>query len=190
MELRRANRLPEERGHSWVEVAELMERAKAFQAGSGAWRVAAPVGSSAGSVISSRSKEAREDAPGFFAPVFGVGDALEFSFDGGQSSQNELKDIGESVLAGDVSRDLVDEKLAERDVDGRGRREIADGGEDIGGDDISSGDAPHFSIEVMMTERIVPGIVGGGAAFAIGTKVLTATAWDGRTHGENCNARN
>jgi hypothetical protein len=32
-----------------------------------------------------------------------------------------------------------------------------------------------------MAERIVPGIIGGGAAFAVGTKVLTATVWDGRT---------
>lgn len=117
--------------------------------------------------------------------VFAVADVLEFSFDGGQSWQNELKGIGESVLAGDASRDLVDEKLAERDVAGRGRREIADGGEDIGGDDISSGDATHFSIELVMAERIVPGIVGGGVAFAVGTKVLTATVWNGRTYGEN-----
>jgi hypothetical protein len=35
---------------------------------------------------------AREDAPGFFAPVSGVADALEFSFDGAQ-------DMRESVLA-------------------------------------------------------------------------------------------
>jgi hypothetical protein len=75
----------------------------------------------------------------------------------------------------------VDGKLAERDVDGRGRREIADGGEDIGGDDLTSSNAPHSSIELVMAERIVPGIVGGGAAFAVGTKVLIATVWDGRT---------
>lgn len=128
MELRRANRLPEERGYSWVEVAEVMERAKAFRAECGAWRGGGAGGKQCGIGDFVEVGGAREDAPGFFAPVFGVADVLEFSFDRAQSSQNELKDIGESVLADDASRDLVDEK---RDVDGRGRREIAGGGEDV-----------------------------------------------------------
>ena len=60
-------------------------------------------------MISSRSGGTGEVALGFFAPAL----------------------VGESVLAGDSSSDLVDEKLAEGDVDGRGRLEIADGREDI-----------------------------------------------------------
>ena len=133
---------------------------------------------------------AGEDALGFFAPVFGIAGVLKFGFDGGESLQDELESVGEGdgVLAGDASGDLVNEEFAESDVDGSGRLEIADGGENIGGDDISSGDTAHFAIEMVMAERIVPGIVGGGTAFAVGAKVLAAAVWDGRNWLGGCGA--
>jgi len=77
-----------------------------------------------------------------------------------------LKGIGESdgVLACDASGDLVNEEFAERDVDGRGRLEIADGTEDVRSNDVACGDAAPLLIEMVMAERGATGIVGGDTA--------------------------
>lgn len=57
---------------------------------------------------------------------------------------------------------------------GRGRLEIADGREDIRSNDVARGDAAHLLIEMVMAERSVTGIVGGGTALAVGAEVLAA----------------
>jgi hypothetical protein len=117
-----------------------------------------------------------KDALSIFLPVFLVAGVVDFVFHGGKSLQNELKGISEreSVLTGDASGDLVNEEFAESNVDGGGRLKIADGGENVGSDDISSGDAAHFAIEMMMAERSVSGIIGVGAALTVSAKMLTA----------------
>jgi hypothetical protein len=67
---------------------------------------------------------AREDALGFFLPIFGVAGAADFGLDAGQSLQEELAIVGEGVLARDAAGDLVNEKFAECNVDGGGRLEL------------------------------------------------------------------
>ena len=120
---------------------------------------------------------AGEDAAGFFVPVFDIAAIAQFGFDGGESLQKEVAIVekGERVLARDASSDLMNEDFAESDVDGGGRLEVSDGGKNIGGNDVARGDAAHLLIEMVMTERSVTGIVGGGAALAVGAKVLAAT---------------
>src|SRR5438874_10709560 len=122
---------------------------------------------------------AGEDALGFFAPVFGVAGIFEFGLDGGKSLQEELAIVGkgESVLAGDAAGDLMKKDFAERDIDGGRGLKIADGRENVRGDDVSVSDAAHFEIEMMMAKRSVAGIVGGGAALAVSAKMLAAALW-------------
>jgi hypothetical protein len=84
------------------------------------------------------------------------GSVISSTSEGG-SLQNELKGI------------------AERDVEGRGRLEIADGREDIRSNDVARDDAAYLSIEMVMAERSVTGIVGGGTAFATGVAALAAS---------------
>ena len=123
-----------------------------------------------------------EDAPGLVVPIFVVASFVDFGFDGGESLQQELAMVGESasVLARDAAGDLMKENFAESDVNGGGRLEIADGGEDVRGDDVAGGDAAHFSIEMMVAESRVAGIVEGGAALAVGAKMLAAAIGGGR----------
>ena len=93
--------------------------------------------------------------------------------------QEELAIVGKSegVLTRDASGDLVNEKFAERNVDGGGRLEIADGRENVGGYGVAIGDAAHLAAEVVMAERSVAGIGGGGAALAVSAMVMAAAVW-------------
>lgn len=110
-------------------------------------------------------------------PVVGIAAIAKFGFDGGKSLQQKLESVGdgESVLAGDVSHDLVHKKFAERHVNGGGGLEIADSGEDVTGDEVAFCDAADFAEEMVMAEAVVAGIDGVGAAFAVGAEEL-ATA--------------
>lgn len=85
----------------------------------------------------------------------------------------------ESVLAGEAAGDLMDEDLAEDEVDGSGRLEVADGIQDVGGEKIAVGDAAEFTAEMVMAQRNVTWIGLCGAAFAVGAKVSTTAVGDG-----------
>ena len=97
---------------------------------------------------------AREDAVGFLAPCFDVAAFAVFRLDLRESLQKELAVVGESegILACDAAGDLVNEEFAESDVDGGGRLEVADGGENVRGDDVAIGNAAHLAAEVMVAE--------------------------------------
>lgn len=119
---------------------------------------------------------AGEDTGGFVAPPLVVAALVEFGFDHFEGLQEELAGVGkgESILAGDASGELVDEELAEGDVDGGGGLEVADGGEDVGGDGVAVGDAAQLLGQVVMAEGGVAGIDGIGAAFTVGAKMGAA----------------
>jgi len=125
---------------------------------------------------------AGEYAASCFVPIFDIAAVAKFGFDGGESLQQELAVVekGERVLARDASSDLMNEDFAESDVDGGARLEVSDGGENIRSNDVARGDAAHLLIEMVMAKRSVTGIVGGGAALAVGAKVLAAAVRCGR----------
>ena len=80
------------------------------------------------------------------APVFGEAGFFQLFLDERESLQEKLALIGkgESVLAGDTAGELIDQDLAEGDVDGSRGLEIADGVENVGGDDVATGDAARL----------------------------------------------
>jgi len=97
--------------------------------------------------------------------------------------QQELESVGDgkSVAAGDVSHELVDEKFSKGNVDGRGGLEIADGSEDIAGDEVAFSDAANLTQKMVMAKIGVAGIDSVGAAFVVGAqKLATAVGreWD------------
>jgi hypothetical protein len=115
------------------------------------------------------------------APVLAEASFAVFGFYGWDGLQEELAGVGEggSLLAGDVTRDLMDEEFAEDQIDGGSGLEIADSGEDVGSDEIASSDAAHLAIEMMVAKRIMARIVERGAAFAVGAEMLAATIGSG-----------
>jgi hypothetical protein len=117
-----------------------------------------------------------KDAAGFVAPVIRIAAFKKFRFEGGKGLQEELEGVGDgdSFAAGNVAADLVDEKFAESEVDGRGGLKITDGGEEIAGDEIAIGDAAQFAKEMVVAAISVTGIDSVGAAFAVGAKELAA----------------
>lgn len=122
-----------------------------------------------------------KDAAGFFAPVIGEAGFLELLLDEGEGLEEKLALVGEGhgVLAGDAAGELIEEDFAEGDVDGCSGLEIADGVEDVGGDDVAVSDVAHLLVEMVMAERGVAGIDGVGAALAVGTEMLAAGDGDG-----------
>ena len=117
-----------------------------------------------------------EDALGFLAPVGGEAGFLQLLFDVRKSLQEKLTGVseGDGFAASDAAGELVDDEFAEDDVDGGGGLEVADGGEDVGGDGVAVGDAAHLLGQMVMAEGGVAGVEGVGAAFAVGAEMGAA----------------
>ncbi len=122
---------------------------------------------------------ARKDALCFLLPIAIVAAVLELLFYGGKGLEEKLAVVAESegVLAGEAAGDLVEEDFSEGDVDGRSGLKIADGGQDVGGEDVAVGDAAHLTAEVIVAQRGVALVEGRGAAFAVRAEIC-ATAID------------
>jgi hypothetical protein len=119
---------------------------------------------------------AGEDSFRLFLPVTAVAAVLKLLFYGGKGLEEKLAVVAESegVLAGEAAGDLVEEDFSEDDVDGRGGLKIANGGQNVGGEDVAVGDSTHLAAEVIMTKRGVALVEGGGAAFAVCAEICAA----------------
>ncbi len=119
---------------------------------------------------------AGEDSFRLFLPVTPVAAVVELLFYGGKGLEEKLAVVAESdgVLAGEAAGDLVEEDFSEDDVDGRGGLKIADGGQNVGGEDVAVGDAAHLAAEVIVAKRGVALVEGGGAAFAVRAEICAA----------------
>ena len=90
---------------------------------------------------------AGEDSFRLFLPVTPVSAVVELLFYGGKGLEEKLAVVAESggVLAGEAAGDLVEEDFSEGDVDGRGGLKIADGGQDVGGEEKRAMGRRHSS---------------------------------------------
>ena len=123
---------------------------------------------------------AGKDALSLLLPVTIVSAVLELLFYSRNGLEEKLAVVAERncVLAREAAGDLVEEDFSEGDVDGGRGLKVADGGEDVCSEEIPVRDAAHLATEVVMAERGVAGISGGGAAFPVGAKMSTATGRD------------
>jgi hypothetical protein len=122
-----------------------------------------------------------KDALRFFAPISFVAAVFEFLFYGGEGLEEELAVVaeGEGVLAGETASDLMEEDLSEGDIDRRSGLKIADGGEDVRGEEFAVSDATHLAAEMVVAEGGVAWVDGGGAAFGVGAKMSATAAGSG-----------
>jgi hypothetical protein len=120
---------------------------------------------------------ASEDSVRLFLPVAVVAAVLELLFYGGEGLEEKLAVVAESegFLAGEAAGDLMEKDFSEGDVDGGSGLKIADGGEDVRGEEFAVGDAAHLAAEMVMAKGRVAEVDGGGAALAVGAK-MSATA--------------
>jgi len=119
---------------------------------------------------------AGQDSFRLFPPVTVVAAVLELLFYGGKGLEEKLAVVaeGDGVLAGEAAGDLVEEDFSEGDVDGRGGLKVADGGQDVSGEDVAVDDAAHLAAEVIVAKGGVALVQGGSAAFAVRAEICAA----------------